>query len=1357
MRPYLSTLLCMLAALTASGSNLRQISSREGISNNAVLSLGQDKSGYLWVGTCDGLNMWDGERMQLFPSSWQKQEGLSGNLIEQIAVTRDSLFWIRTNYGLDLFDPESKKVERHPQFQGMYKIVTRYSNQILVLTQDDKFYGFDSGTRRFRPIAFPYEASYDHTLAMLLDDQNLWICTPNGVRCIPIVFSRNSRPEFGISSVIEHGVPFEHAFAEGDRLYLVDARQTLYEADLRNKRLVYIKELSRELAERGNISSIIRDGDDYLISFYTDGAIRLRLAPANRDKYIPEQINIPCGIFTLLKDARQEIVWIGTDGQGLHQLTHNDVTFRSVTYNDLPYGLSKPVRALHVDRLGALWIGTKGEGILRIRDFHAAKQFDLGNTERYTAANSALLDNSVYAFAGSSRNLLWIGTDGDGLNYYSFRDRTVHRLPTPRTGALKYIHALHESDRSTLWAATVGSGVYRLEIGGTDDRPEIRAMERLRFNDELEIKNFFFTLRQQDDKTIWFGNRGGGAVRYDMRTGASEVFKFDRGRNAIANDIFAIHCDSDGRIWFGTSGGLVPFGCDSAVYATHNTVHGILEDNQQNLWLSTNRGIISYSPHTGNVVTYGYSYGLNTIEYSDGAFFEDAQTNTLFFGGIDGFVTIEQSPDRKKAYTPPVHFRDIRINDGIFHLRHLLSDEGILTLRHGQRLFSMQVSAPDYIDGSNYTYYSRLEGFDEQWVAGSGQLAFTELPAGRYTLNVRYRNNMTDQESPVYTLPIRILPPWYDTTAARMLYTVLLLLGIWTAIRYSMQRYRQRRAARHRQLELRRKEEVYESKMRFFSNITQELTVPLTMISGPCQQIIACTSPNDPIRRQAETIRQNTVKLHDLIRMLHEFRGIHDIERDDNIELVSVSELCASIAETFTDYAEHNSIRCTFDIEPHLVWPTDREGLSTILNTLLTNAFKHTPYNGSVRLTIRNEDGELLISVANNSVGVDLEDIAAIFDRYRVLDYFERKSEKGLSFQGDLRLAVCHSIVLRMGGDIAVESTPNALTSFTVRLPKLNLTEQPQAPEEPILPVKKPAAQRCQLPAREKPRREYEFDKRRQTMFIMNDNPEIMNFVADLFAPEYNIRMPDDMTAMTELLKQMHPDIVICGSLTQQAECLKLIRFIKESKLTSHIPVILLSSAQQVDERIKGVESGADVCLTLPFNIEYLKAVAEQLLRRNRSLKDYYKSSISAFELSDGKMLHQDDKEFIDRMLRIINDNISNTEISTRFIADEMGVSIRNLYRRLEGILNQTPSHIIKEYRLSKAEQLLTTTKLSIDEIIYKAGFVNRGTFFKCFAAKYGCTPKVYRKQKLSQLHEAVGDENEASDPESEQHVPPAE
>lgn len=565
---------------------------------------------------------------------------------------------------------------------------------------------------------------------------------------------------------------------------------------------------------------------------------------------------------------------------------------------------------------------------------------------------------------------------------------------------------------------------------------------------------------------------------------------------------------------------------------------------------------------------------------------------------------------------------------------------------------------------------------------------------------------------------------------------LLALAAVTMTLRYYLLRYRQRKAQQLQRLESRRKEEVYESKMRFFSNITQELSMPLTMISGPCQQIMTYRKSDSYILKYAQTIRQNVSKLHDLIYMLHEFRGIRTSQNDENenIELVPVAEIAQGIAETFGEYSEQNSIHCKLDIERNLAWPSDREGLSTILNTLLSNAFKHTPYNGSVSLTIRNDDGELFISAANDSVGVNLDDIEAIFDRYRVLDYFERKSERGLSFQGDLRLAICHSIVTRMHGQITVESTPNAQTTFTVRLPRLKVTAENTSVNDNIVPIDTNYG----LPLPTVTQREFTFDKNRRTMFVVNDDSEIMNFVAELFAPDYNIKMPDGLNAMIELLKQMHPDIIICDALSEKSDCLSLIKFIKEGKLTSHIPVILLSTAQQVDERIKGVESGADICLTLPFNVEYLKAVTEQLLKRNRSLKDYYKSSISAFELSDGKMLHQDDKEFIDKMLKIINDNISNTEISTKFIADEMGVSIRNLYRRLEGILNQTPTNIIKEYRLAKAEQLLTSTKLSIDEIIYKAGFVNRGTFFKCFAAKYGCTPKVYRKEKLSQIKQEV-------------------
>lgn len=1326
-------LLCMLCT-TAPANNLRQISSREGISNNAILSLAQDRHGFIWVGTCDGLNMWDGERMQLFPNDWHTSVSLSGNLIEEIVVTTDSLFWIRTNYGLDLFDPQSKSVESHPGFQGMYKFVSRCSDEVIVITQDDKVHFYNPRQREFIPAPAIPHAAYSDLLDLLLDRQdNLWLFTRQGVFRSKVTFT-DGHMQVGAQEKITLASEPEYAFVDQGHAYFIDRNGVLYQFDTQSSQVIYIKDLSEELLRMGSVSSIIADGDDYIVSFYTNGVIRLRMTPESSVKYVTEHINIQCGVFSLLRDRRQNIVWIGSDGQGLYQQTRSSIAFQSITYHDLPYNLSKPVRALFLDREKALWVGTKGEGIVRIADFYGRKSFDMQSVRTVTTANSALLDNSVYAFADSSHDLLWIGGDGDGLNYYSFRDQQIHKLQTPVP--LRYIHALLETDPETLWVATVGRGVFRITLSGTS-QPVIRNVEQLHFNDELEIKNFFFTLYRQNDSVMWFGNRGGGAVRYNTSTGQSEVARFDHGRSIIANDIFAIYHSRDNNLWFGTSAGLIQMGRDTTLIpGIPNTVHGILEDRKENLWLSTNRGLVQYTPRTGSVVTYGYSYGLNTIEYSDGACFADSTAGVLFFGGTNGLVAVEQTSFEDHVCNPPVLFRDISTDDGIHNIADRLSPKGGLTLEHKQRIFQITVSALDYIDGSNYTYFYRLEGFNSQWVDTPPKIGFANLPAGSYRLEVRYRNNITGELSPTYGLDIRLKPAWYASGLAKLLYFLLILAAAGSIVRYYLLRYRRRRTEKLHRLEARRKEEVYDSKMRFFSNITQELSLPLTMISGPCQQILGYQKSDSYILKYAHTIRQNVSKLHNLIYMLHEFRDVHNNEHNDNIELVAVTEIAQGIAETFTEYSKQTDIQCRLDIEPNLVWPTDREGLSTIINTLLSNAFKHTPAGGLVDISIRNDAGHLLIAASNDSIGVDLHDIEAIFDRYRVLDYFERKSERGLSFQGDLRLAICHSIVVRMHGEITVESTPNALTTFTVRLPQLKVSENSVAATDNIIPIDKDFG--LQLVPTARP--EFTFDKNRQTMFLLNDHSEIMNFVAELFATDYNIKMPADMNEMIELLKQMHPDIILCNVLSQQSECLSVIRFIKEGKLTSHIPVILFSTAQQADERIKGVESGADICLTLPFNVDYLKAVADQLLKRNRSLKDYYKSSISAFELSDGRMLHQDDKKFIDRMLKIINDNISNTDISTKFIADELGVSIRNLYRRLEGILNQTPTNIIKEYRLAKAEQLLTTTKLSIDEIIYKAGFVNRGTFFKSFAVKFGCTPKVYRKDKLSALHDDTTD-----------------
>ena len=274
--------LLLLFCTAVRASNLRQISSREGISNNAILSLAQDKHGFIWVGSCDGLNMWDGERMRLFPNDWGGETPLSGNLIEEIAVTTDSLFWIRTNYGLDLFDPDSKRVERHADFQGMYKIVTRRSNEVLVVTQDNKFSCYDPAARRFSSVQPMSGIDYADILDMQLDDDGaLWVFSRKGIFRIPVAFPDKNNDRIGIGQPERFPTVSnpEYAFAENGSGFFIDENHIFYEFDIRERRLIYNKDMSDEMARMGSVSSIVRDGGDYIVSFYTNGVIRLRTTP----------------------------------------------------------------------------------------------------------------------------------------------------------------------------------------------------------------------------------------------------------------------------------------------------------------------------------------------------------------------------------------------------------------------------------------------------------------------------------------------------------------------------------------------------------------------------------------------------------------------------------------------------------------------------------------------------------------------------------------------------------------------------------------------------------------------------------------------------------------------------------------------------------------------------------------------------------------------------------------------------------------------------------------------------------------------------------------------------------------------
>ena len=578
--------------------NLRNISSREGISNNSVLSLAQGQDGYVWFGTCDGLDMWDGDRIVAYPDEDTGMIPLSGNLIEEIISTEDSLFWVRTNYGLDLFGLDGVEA-RHAEFQGIYFVASRKSHETFIFAPGDELYGYCPDTNSFERIGWPGQFSFRDILEISLSDENIaWIFCKSGIYYSDIAFPEDGdTARMGQAKPAAGSIPLISAFRKDNGAYIIDRDKQLHFFNTRNGQITYITDLENEINTYGTVSDIVKYGDGYMISHLYNGVTCLEPARGGT-AYSKSRLDIDCGVFSLLRDNRQDIIWIGTDGQGVMMYSSNPTTFRSYTFDRMPYALSKPVRALLEDSRGTLWIATKGEGIVQIPGFKNGDKITDTRTKHITAENSALADESVYAFAESRLGIIWIGSEGHGLNYYSYKSGRIHTLGGDIPESLKFIHGICE-DGNTLWVATVGCGVFKLEIGEEASVPYVKKCSHISFGEEMYNMDMFFCVYKDSDGSILFGNRGGGLAVYNPANGEKKVLKFNNGRSDIANDIWTICRSRKGDLWIGTSYGLLKVSLDdgrTGETSVKKSVHGILEGKYGELWISTNRGLIKYIP-----------------------------------------------------------------------------------------------------------------------------------------------------------------------------------------------------------------------------------------------------------------------------------------------------------------------------------------------------------------------------------------------------------------------------------------------------------------------------------------------------------------------------------------------------------------------------------------------------------------------------------------------------------------------------------------------------------------------------------------------------------------------------------------
>ncbi|MDR1724121.1 MAG: response regulator [Tannerella sp.] len=1309
------TAFALLTFIAAHADNLRRIGSRDGLSNSSVIYLYQDNERFLWIGTFDGLNMYDGRNIQIYKPDINNRNSLSGNVIRKIIETDGNYLWINTKWGLNKLSKRKNIVEEYyDDFKENASITRDTHDNLYVLGKTGILSVYDRQLKCFIDIPLDEQIECEDITGFFMIDTALFINHRGKLKKYSVSF--DGRPHIIRHPDFEHHLPIERTFYDRGRILYIDIKGDLY---IKNAvRTLLVANISRLLGENGSLASVIMDGNNILMGFKTTGVYRLNA----QKNYEIEKLDISCGVFYLLKDDVQNIVWIATDGQGLFALSEEDYSFESINLMQLPVKKRRPVRAICTDHQNSLWLGTKDNGIIRIKNY---EEFSPGNVTHFTT-ETGLCNDAVFAFAPScDKKLLYIGSDGPEINYYSYLDNKIHTLRG--SSMFNNVHSLFETPDSVLWAGA-GSALLKARIRRDDSFAEISSCQTFVFNlVKKQAVNQIYTLYPDNDSIIWAGIRGNGLLRFNCNTGAYRLITFEEKGIAPMNDILCIHKDRNGTFWLGTSYGLTRFRIDDSGAIDYrnynenngfpnNTIHGIIENSDGDLWLSSNNGIIVFNPVKETARIYNEKTGLTITEFCDNAWFRCAGASEGFFGAVDGVVRIKYEEKQRRRFFPKIHFTKLRIFNQEYNI-HDYENRGAIELQHNQNSFAVSFVAPDFIYGGNGKYTYNLENMNSIWMdSWTGEAQFTNIPHGNYTLKVRYNDGIWDDQAQTGSIAIRILPPFYLTVYAKLLYllvAVLLLAGIFV---YLKNKYENKRALIAKEFETKYREEAYESKLRFFTSITHEFSTPLTLIYGPCERLLRNSGLDGAAKKYIEIIKSNAERLNTLIQEIIDFRRVETGHSKLRIETADIGRLTAELAAAFSELAEQNSISFDTSIPPSLQWNTDTGCYSKIVTNLISNAFKYTPVGGAVRVSVEN-DGELLVlKVYNTGAGIPDDKIPLLFNRYSVLDNVKENSIKGLSSRNGLGLAICHSLTELLHGTITVNSRVDEYAEFVVTLPlapsdsseALGVSSESLTPGEALTnpgdAITKP-------------------DK----LLIIDDNPDLLWMLTDILSEEYEIVTAGNGKQGLALIETNTPDLIITDIMMPEIDGITLARKIKSDRYTQHIPLVILSARNNSEDRIEGLESGADAYVPKPFDADYLKAVVRRQLDNKKRLEHYYNSAASAYSFSDGRLLHNEDRDFMQRAAETVAANIDNENFTTEALAEALQLSVRNLYRRFKDLQQPTPNDFIKDLRLRTAAKMLITTNLTVQEIMYRTGFSNRSHFHREFTKLFNASPKSYR------------------------------
>lgn len=1316
---YLWMPLLLLAA--SNDLRFRHFSVEDGLSSNSVRALMQDKYGFLWLGTDEGLNRYDGINVKLYRL---KKQG-ANEAISSLYDTTEKI-WIGTDEGVYTYDYKTETIE---PFHLATSNDIRMKANTNHITQDKDgnlwFATIGQGVFRYNPVGnrleqYEFKSANGLIASILVDSENqIWAITNWG--------------DPGISKLNKVENKFEPF-------------ELTYELHKHNSNALVMLEDSEHTLWLGTWECGLQKFDKYT------GKATTYLHPADGRG--------ATHIHSMMEYAPHQLL-IGSD-DGL--LLFNTVTeeYQLFTEDETnPHSLSNRfVYPIIKDHEGGVWIGTYYGGINYISP----------NTGQFESFVHSRFSNSVNGtvigrFCEDASGRIWIASDDGGLNCYSIKDKNfTHYVPSPHTNSISYhnIHALC-MDNNRLWIGTYTGGVNVLDmqtgtfkvyssspddpasLDGTSsyaifkDRKEriwIASMAGVNlYNKEkdnfIRIKNLdalTIDIDQDTEGNLWFSTQGKGLFKYhpEKQTWKNYLHDDPTSNSLPNNQVNCTLIDTHGEIWVGTMNGLCKYNAEKDGFEaipleipSHN-ICSIIED-QRILWLTTTKGLVRYVPGEGCQI-FTRSDGLQSDQFLPNAGFK-ASDGKIYIGSVNGFNAFYPYQIKTNVVLPPIVITELEIYNkkiqvGDKLLPMALNQIEELELSYQDNVFSLLYASLSYCTPNKNKYAYKLEGFDKDWnyVGSQNKATYTNLPAGTYIFRVKATNNDGIWNEKGTSLKITIHPPFYWSTASKLFYFVVICVAFGFFIRFIIKRTEKKHTAEINKLNENKEKEVHEAKIKFFTMIAHEIRTPVSLIIGPLEKIMksSLTLPA-AVRDDLNIIDRNSQRLLFLVNQLLDFRKVEQEGMKMKFVSQPVHQLLKAVCERFEPFIMQHGAQLQVEYpDPDFTAMVDSEALTKLVSNLLTNASKYTKDKVILSCLVHPEQHTFVIRVTDNGIGISKEEQSKIFKPfYQAMD---NKPGTGIG------LSIVKSIVESHNGCIEVESEVNKGSSFIVTLP----TEQSQgsAQEEEGAILNNPAIPEGILPGS----LPTASPKNKPGMLIVDDNEEMLNFLSGSFSDKYSILTAEDGIEALEKLKENEVTLIISDWMMPRMNGVDLCKAIRANQTTSHIPFILLTAKTDTNSKIEGMDCGADVYVEKPFSVQYLEACIKNLVDLRNLLRQKF-SKMPMVPLNSIASNSLDDK-FLTRLNEIIEENFSNSELSVDFLAEQLCISRSGLFAKIKTLANITPNELIQVVRLKKAAALLSENKYRINEICYMVGFNNPSYFAKCFQKQFGMKPGEFMNGK---------------------------